>query len=417
MSDEMRRINFIGELTGPKILLVANDPEIAHNLSGVLDEIPKIRVERQDASLSQLNGTAVSMAQDHDVILFATDPKDESDLDAIRSLVANNDSDTIFFALTSGEISLTAARELNRAGVHDVLPIEIGSEDLAEQIEKWTKVHAPKHVEIVGMRTAKVIPVAQARGGIGSTSVAVNLAVSLARIGAGRKTPGTYRVALLDLDFQFGAVASFLDVEAQDGLLELAIGDKDPDLDFLRQCMVTMDDGLSVLTAPSRFAPIEVLNNTKIDKILSILASEFDFIVVDLPRALVDWVGPVMTRADHLFLVTDVSVPSVRQARRLIDIYTEDNLTLPVELVVNRAVKPMLPSGQQKAAEKVLERSFKYWLPEDIKAARSTLDLGKPLAEVAPRAKLTKAFRKMATATINLGAASPNSTLSKQGTS
>lgn len=414
---EKRRINFAGRGSGPKILLVASDPEIATSLSGILDEIADVQVERQDATLSQLNGTAVSMAQDHDVILFATDPKNESDLEAIRSLALNNDSDTILFALTSGEISLSAARELNRAGVHDVLPIEIGSDDLAEQIERWTKVHAPKQVEMAGAHTARVIPVAQARGGIGSTSVAVNLAVSLARVGAGRKGPGTYRVALLDLDFQFGAVASFLDVDEQDGLLELAMGGKEPDLDFLRQCMVTMEDGLSVLTAPSRFAPIEVLNDTKVDKILSLLSSEFDFIVVDLPRALVGWISPVLTRADHLFMVTDVSVPSVRQARRLIDIYTEDNLTLPVELIVNRAVKPMLPSGQQKAAEKVLERSFKYWLPEDVKAAKATLDLGKSLAEVAPRSKLAKAFRKMATATISQGSVGPKPIASKQGMS
>lgn len=384
-----------------KILLVAHDSVVSDGVSETLSGIPNLEVERQETSLSELNGTAVSMAQTHDIILFATDPKDEGDLQAIRTLAAQNEKGTLFLALASGEISLSAARELNRAGVHDVLPIDISSEDLAEQISKLTKIHAPVQVDVPGTRAAKVIPVTQARGGIGSTSVAVNLATSLANIGASRKTSGTYKVVLLDLDFQFGAVASFLDIEEQDGLLELAINDNDPDLDFLNQCITTTENGLSVFAAPSRFAPIEVLNNTKIEKVLTLLSQEYDYIVVDMPRALVGWIGPVLSRADLLYMVTEVTVPSVRQVRRLIDIYTEDNLTLPIELVVNQATKPLLSSGQQKAAEKVLERSFKHWLPEDIKTARAAVDQGKPVVEIAPRSKLGKAYRKLADGTVN----------------
>ena len=130
--------------------------------------------------------------------------------------------------------------------------------------------------------------------------------------------------------------------------------------------------------------------------ILDVLKAEFDFIIVDMPRALVDWVTPILERSDRLYLVSDTSVPSIRQARRLIDFFSKENLALSIELLINHESKPFFLSQHHKEAAKVLERDFKHWLPDDPKTARTAVDCGKPISAISPRSKLSKAFKTLA---------------------
>lgn len=371
------------------MLVIASEAKLSEAIAQSFAGDGSVQLEKRITTLARMNGHAVQAMSDYDAILFETDPDNQADLAAIRDLVAHRRGDTKLIALADANISLAQARALTEAGVDDVLPLPGGD-------EAGRKVARPGRARGGSTgRTGRIIAVAQARGGIGSTTVAVNLADQLA-IGVGlRRSAPRPKVALVDLDLQFGTVGSFLDLPEQDTLIRIAMDGTIPDTNFLEQSMATLPSGLSVLPAPSKFAPLDALRPEQVAGILDSLRQRCDYVVVDLPRALVGWIEPVMERADEVLVVTDISVPSVRHCRRLIDFLTQDNPALPVEVVVNHQRRPFFPSRVQREAGKALGRRLDHWLPHDPAAAAAASDRGQPLSRVAARSPLGKTIKAL----------------------
>lgn len=370
------------------VLLISDDKGVSNAVTVALAGKPRVRLSEENRTVASLNGTAVQMAAENDIVVFATDPGNKDDLAAIKALHAERGDNSIFLALADRDIPLARARALTDAGVDDVLPFPVTGDELGRQMEKWLEKAAGYRG--VGGKEGAVIAVAQARGGIGATTVAVNLADQLlVRKSRFRKEPAN-SVAIVDLDLQFGAVGDFLDVDPQEGLMQLATGDVMPDQMWVEQSLSETQGGLSVLTAPADFMPLEAINAKQIETLINALRTTHDYVVIDLPRALVDWIEPVVSSADEIAIVTDTTVPSIRATRRLMDFYLADNPGLSIEVVINHEKRPMMQSAHHKEAARVLEKKFEHWLPHDVKAARAAVDFGKPLSEVAPRSDLTK---------------------------
>jgi pilus assembly protein CpaE len=245
---------------------------------------------------------------------------------------------------------------------------------------------------------SRLILVAKARGGAGATSVAVNLAVELARKrGLFRGSPPR-RVAIVDLDVQFGNVASLLDLEDRGGMLALLRMTGEPDAQAVRNALLAHRSGLRVLAAPRSAIPLEALDADRIEAILAALMAEFDYVVVDLPPVLIIWMEPLLRRACRMLMVCDLTVPSVASARRVIDLMREDNPALPVEILISRETKPLFQRRIHREASKALGLPLAHWLPDEPKLSRIALDRGEPLALLAPRSPWAKAIRDLAAA-------------------
>lgn len=381
-------------VTTKNMLVIAPEASVSEAIGKSLSADPGVRVDTQTSTLAGMNGRAIKAMADYDIILFQINPNDQADLSAVRDLVAHRRSGTKLVALADGNISLTQARALSNAGVDEVLPLPTAAGDVDRQVARLGRQR-----ETGGSRAGRIIAVAQARGGVGSTTVAVNLADQLAS-GAGlAKRAARPKVAIVDFDLQFGTIGSFLDLGEQDTLLKLALDGTIPDANFLDQSMVVTGNGLSVLAAPSKFAPLDSLRSDQVAAILDTLRDSQDYIVVDLPRALVGWIEPIIERADELMIVTDISVSSIRHCRRLIEFITQDNPALPVEIVVNHQRRPLIQSRLQREAAKVLDRRLDHWLPHDPRSAAAAADRGQPLSRAAPRSALGKAMTRLAQST------------------
>ena len=381
------------------ILVITPDAAVSQAIGSALGGDPGLKVETKASSLTQLNGKAVKFAQEHDFIIFDTDPGNEADLHAIEELARDRREGVILLALTSSDISLAAARKLTRAGVDEVLPYPITGAELTEQLDRLRARATPEVVKGgAGARIGRLIAVAQARGGSGATTVALNLADALTGKGGFLHKADKHKDALVDFDLQFGTIGSALDLDEQDTLLKLAQDGTVPDIRFLEQSMATLPGGLSVLPAPSKFAPVDALRADQVAAILDLLRQTNDYVVVDLPRALVGWVEPVIEQTDELLIVTDLAVPSVRHARRLMDFFKTVNIGLQTTVVLNRESRPLIRSGVHKEAAAALNSKLEFWLPVDEKAARAAVDQGKPLSAVASRSPLTKAIGHLAKA-------------------
>jgi Flp pilus assembly CpaE family ATPase len=242
----------------------------------------------------------------------------------------------------------------------------------------------------------RIILVAKARGGIGATTLAVNLALEMQLQSMRRSGVVGGRVALIDLDVQLGNAGSLLDLADRGGMLALARLGPEPDAQAVRHAMVRHPSGLSILAAPSTAIPFEAFDVIRVASMLDALAAEHDVVIVDLPPALIDWLEPLLARAERLLMVSDLAVPSVVRARRIINLMTEDHPQLPVEIVVAHEKKPFRFGQTHRDAEAALGHPLRHWLPDEAKLARQALDRGEPLVQLAPRSAWSKAVKTMA---------------------
>ena len=350
---------------------------------------------------SDMNGQAARLAATHDVVLFDMDGCGEEAERIARDLDRSRGLGTILIALAGDDLPLAKARQLARSGVDDVLPINALNDEIVPQIEAW-RIRNEANLPALWSGQAsegKVISIAQARGGVGASMMAVNLADLLQDRQGMMKKEARNEVAIVDLDFQFGTIASLLDVGESDAMWRMAMDDIVPDAAFVEQALTKSAGGLSVLSAPSRYGPLTSIKSEQIAAIIDVLKRNHDYVVLDLPRALVDWLEPALTKSNKMYMATDVTVPSVRAARKLIEFYLAENPGLDIEMVATQEKKPVVPRAHHKAACKLLERPFNHWIPSDPKTAREVLDRGQPVRAIAPRSAMSKAMRKMANTT------------------
>lgn len=379
------------------ILVLSPDSTVAGEISRGLARSPDFDVQARPVSLSELMAHEQIDALPHRVVIVDCGELNRREIAALTRLSHNRLPGQHFVAVVSGELTLTEARELTRAGASEVLPQPVSVSEIIERLYLWVDGHEPVRAER-SEHNGKVIAVTQARGGIGSTTVAVNLAHQLlGRSGLFRKR-ASRSVALVDFDLQFGAVSSYLDIPSQDNLFEMAAEDTTPDRAFLEETMAELPSGLRVLAAPTSFAPIDALSDAQVEAILRNLTRDYDYVVVDMPRALVSWISPVLQSASRALMVTDTSVHAIRQARRLMDFCAEDAPQLTFDIVVNHESKPLIMSSNQRKAAAALRRELGAFLPHDARTAREAEDTGKPIAEVAPNSRLDKAFQRLAQA-------------------
>ncbi|AXI43418.1 P-loop NTPase [Sulfitobacter sp. SK011] len=383
------------------IMIVSDRDSFSQVISDVFAPDDYNTVTRENETFTSMNGRASSLVFDHDVVIFETDPDDVNEVHALEELLKKGKGDTIFLALTGNDVSIGKARQLQQIGIDEVLPLSIDGESIKLVVdEKIIARRTPEKILHDGPAAlGKVISVTQARGGAGATTIAANLASTLA---GGQKTmfrkATNSRVVLLDFDLQFGDVNVFLDLEDNGGFLQLIEAVEQPDDRFVASALQSHSLGFDVLCAPAPVLPLQSVRPDLVENMLNILQRQYDYIIVDLPRAVVDWIEPVIKRASHLVLATDTSVPCVRQARRLIDLYQEGNMGLPVEIVINRERKPLLKSEHIREAEKILKTKFAHWLPDNPKLARNAVDLGQPIVRAKPKSDLGKSLSKLASA-------------------
>ena len=388
-------------MTGPtkSVLLISPDAAVSAAIGVALSGLQGLQIRTEASTLAGLNGKAAQLAQGRDIIIFETSDDEGADLDAVRALKAAHQAGGLLLALADSGISLSRVRALNKAGVDDVLPRPLAGQEIGSRVQKMFDEAVAANVTATEGR-GRVIAVARARGGVGATTVAVNLANDLVGQTGFLKKRSVNSVALVDLDVQFGSIGALLDLAEQDALHQLALDGTIPDEAFLSHVMAVLPNGMKVLAAPSKFMPLDSLQPQQIAAILDTLRHDNDFVVVDLPHALGAWIEPVLRRADELIIVSDTSVPSIRHCRRLIEFFTADNPNLPVRIVINHETRRLFHPGVQKEIQKALNRKLDHWLPHDPRAAKACADRGKPLASVAPRSQLAKAIARLARQTI-----------------
>jgi pilus assembly protein CpaE len=234
----------------------------------------------------------------------------------------------------------------------------------------------------------RVVLVLGAKGGIGTTTVAVNLADTLTRQGCGR-------TALLDLAQPQGETPIFLDLEHTYTWADVAANIGRLDATYLESVLARHHSGLAVLPAPD-FSAEAFLAPAVLRRILELLRRSYAQVVIDGGTGHDEATLEALDMADDVLLVMDLSLPCLARAKRFLEAVraTQPGLLPRLRLVANR--KTSESDIGTNEAEGILQKHIAWVVVNDYKSALSAINQGKTLAESDPRSAIAKGLAAMA---------------------
>jgi pilus assembly protein CpaE len=240
---------------------------------------------------------------------------------------------------------------------------------------------------------AEIYTFLPAVGGAGVTTLAVQTAMTLLNQGP----RGKLSTCLVDLDFQHGACADYLDLEPRLNLGEIEPRPERLDRQLLEVMLSHHPSGLAVVAAPNRPAEMRSFDPDVVTRLLDMVSTNFDYVVFDMPRTWFSWTDSVLLGSNKLFIVSEMTVPGLRHAKQLVEAIKERLGDGPnPQVIINRFEQKLFSSGLRKAdIEQVLGDSFAACIPNNYGLVREAIDRGVPLDDIKPRNKITAELKKL----------------------
>lgn len=280
-----------------------------------------------------------------------------------------------------------------RAGVRDVVSPDVTDEALGRSLrnvlavaERRRATIAQAHNRAAEVEASRVITVLSPKGGAGKTTIATNLAVGLAKLHPGR-------VALVDLDLQFGDVASALQLTPEQTMADVVRAPRDFDATMLKVFLAPHSSGLYALCAPETPAEADDISSAHTSNVLALLRSEFAFVIADTGAGIDEHSLAAIEASSDVLLVGSMDVASVRSLRK--ELEALDNLGMTAQrrhLVLNRSdSKVGMDAGDIEA---VLGMAIDVAVPSS-RAVPVSLNEGAPVLEAQPRTPVARSLGQL----------------------
>ena len=281
---------------------------------------------------------------------------------------------------TDGQLILKAMR----SGAREFLSSPIQLDELMGALDRVTASSDGTRRNNSGA----VISIAGSSGGVGSTTIAVNLAVSLAQ------NPDN-SVALIDLDLALGDADVFLDMMPDYTLLDVAQNIGRLDLALLRKSLTRHDTGVYLLPRPVQIEDSAEINEDNFVKAMGLLKASFSHLVLDLSKSYSPLDMAALKASDHILLLTQLDLPCLRNVVRLLSaLESEDSLKDRVRVVVNRSGLDTTQISSQKA-EETIAREIYWRVPNNYAIVSDCRNNGVPLIKSAPKAAITHSIAEL----------------------
>jgi len=343
-------------------------------------------------ALDVIKGRLAAVAAEVDVagatvVVADLDSADAAELAALERLMLRVGSWPPVVVVTQG-FDAAVARALMQMHVADLLEKPVSPVELVR-----TCAHVAKPQGAAESTEAQIFTFLPAVGGAGVTTLAVQTAMLLLNSGA----RGKAATCLVDLDFQHGACADYLDIEPRLNLSEIEPRPERLDRQLLEVMISQHPSGLAVIAAPNRPAEMRSFDPDVVTRLLDLVSSHFDYVVFDMPRTWFSWTDSVLLGSDKLFVVSETTVPGLRQAKGLVDAIRERLGDGPQpQVIINRFVQKMFSAGLRKNdIRAAIGDAFVACVPNDYGLVREAIDRGVPLEEVKKGNKITAQLRKI----------------------
>ena len=292
------------------------------------------------------------------------------------------------FATSTDKSSETILRVM-RAGATEYLLRPVLETDLSFALQKlgrlWLVKTAPE--EQVG----QVISVFSPKGGVGVTTISINLATIL------HETTSKPTI-LMDLDLNAGDVTTFLNMKASYTISDVTTNISRLDKSFLQGVIQKHACGISVLAEPKKVEEGISISGSEIKKVLGLLKTMYDYIIIDT-ETLLDRIMTAIEISDMILLVFVMSLPSLTNIQRYLKFFDKQGLGRDrIKLIANRYLK----KGDIKTedAEKALNHPIYWSIPNEYDTAMTCLNRGVPFSTGAPKSELNQTIKELARAII-----------------
>jgi len=343
-------------------------------------------------------------------VALAIDGEDEDNLVLMGEIITAAKARDIRVILIAEDVTTASLHQLLRKGADEFVPYPLPEQELQSAIDRLSTpeqpepepVRNPHQLQSGASREGAVIVCQGISGGVGSTTMAVNLAWELALLEDSEKPT----VCLIDLDLQHGAVSTFLDLPRRDIVLEMLSETETMDEDIFSQALLSFEDKLQVLTAPADMVPLEIVGPEDIERVIEMARSHFDYVLIDMPKTLVQWTETVLSAAHVYFALMELDMRSAQNALRLKRALQSEDLPFEkLRFALNRAPKFTDLSGKSrvKRMAESLGISIDLQMPDGGKPVTQCGDHGMPMASSAAKNPLRKEIAKLAQSLHDLG--------------
>lgn len=243
-------------------------------------------------------------------------------------------------------------------------------------------------------REASITTFLPATGGVGVTTLVIETAF-LKHLG-GRKALRT-STCIVDLNFQNGSCADYLDMEPRLDLSEIESRPERLDRQLMEIMLSYHATGVALIAAPNRPAEMRSFNPALVTRLLDLASSHFDHVVIDMPRTWFAWTDAVLQGSNQVFLVTEMTVPGLRHGQRLLKSIEErlEGSVKPLVIVNRFEERTFGPALKRADVEAALGTRLAGTVPNNYRLVREAIDRGVPLEAVKPGNNVSTELRKI----------------------
>ena len=350
-------------------------PDRAKTLAGLTKSLKGVNLLQWSSNQAEKGPAVVKTIPD---IILIDDSPETGDLFTRLKTIKNHFPEVTLFVVSDSKDHQHIIAAM-KAGASEFLVEPVLEEILHNAIDE---VRA-KLANAGRLAQGRIYSFISAKGGVGSTVLAVNTAAALS---IDKKTA----VALVDMSFQSGDASVLLDIVPQNTIMDICSNMHRLDVSLLRGVMSGHSTGINFLPAPLNPEDSEDIKSEHITSILSLTRKLYDHVVLDCGAMHInDCSVEAFKHSDKVFVVTDMSVPSIRNTVRLCKLIRKFGISLEkIEIIINRFIK----GGALSLAE--VEKNFDkpvYWLiPNDFSDIVSSINRGVPLIKLSPGAPFSK---------------------------
>jgi len=362
-----------------RVCIYNTDPGFARALRDKLANIANVKVITEAGDRATLLDVLRRLAVD--VLIAHLDPHPHAALETIDAIsTMAPDLGIVGLSEDKSPDMIIAAM---RAGCRQFVAKPLEPNDLAEALARVSITR------MQGAETGKRIAVIGASGGAGTTNIACNLAIELARI-AGAMT------GLIDLHLEFGDICVNFDCQARNTISDLSAAGTEIDEELVQAAMTELPCNVAILGRPNMVEEAASVAPEHIGRIVHMLSTLYPAVVMDTPRCFDRMVLSTLEQADDILLVLQLNVPSIRNAIRCHTTLLSYGMPKErIHLVVNRYRKSHGAISPADVESQTNEKIFAL-IPNDYQVVTAALNFGHTLVADAPDSPVQKAISTMA---------------------
>ena len=373
-------------MTGPqtganvrKTLLISTDQELLKMARGAFDASGEIQIAVLQKPVAEV--TTEIRESHYDALVIDLDASSVADFEQLQKIKRMAGPATAIIVI-SEKFSASAARILIQLKVTDFLVKPMATSDFVRSINNALKMSSENaQVE------PQFLAFMPASGGVGNTVLALEAAAILNRYG---KQLG-HTTCVVDLNFQHGSCAEYLDLEPRFDINEIENAPERLDRQLLDVMLARHKSGLSLIAAPNKPSDMRSFKPALVVRLLDLVSAYFDYVVIDMPRIWFPWTETVLMGSNRTFITADMTVPSIRHARRTIAAIEEKGTNqIKPQVIVNRMDNRKNVAGLNASdVTAALDGHLVGTIPNNYMLVRDAVDRGVQLSEIDPANNVT----------------------------